>query len=93
MLNGLKQHYYHLIANEQPYNSRFLMITLEADRLFAGLGEHEGFHQKRNYHLQSKNVTYTVDDYENFFVNMTGNKSCSDTGSEEDTKRVVRFEY
>ena len=70
--------------------SFYSKITLEADRLFAGSGEYEGLSPKEKLsHFKAKNVTYTEDDYENFFVNMTGNKGCSDTGggSEEDTKQ------
>lgn len=67
--------------------SFYSKITLEADRLFAGSGEYEGLSPKEKLsHFKAKNVTYTEDDYGNFFVNMTGNKGCSDTGVQKKTR-------
>ena len=57
-------------------------ITLEADRLFAGSGDYQGLSPKEKIALfKAKTVTYTEDDYQNFFANMSGNKNDTDENS------------
>ena len=53
--------------------SFYSKITLEADSLFAGSGEYSGLEAMQKINLfKGKIVTYTNEDYQNFFINMSG---------------------
>ena len=66
--------------------SFYSKITLEADRLFAGSGDYQKLSSKEKIALfKAKTVTYTEDDYENFFANMSGNKNSTGENSSSST--------
>lgn len=70
----------------------FYKITIEADWLFGGGEEYESLTPKEKINkFKRKIVTYSKEDYQDFFANMTGNKSAEllNTGSANSSSSVL----
>lgn len=70
----------------------FYKITIEADWLFGGGEEYDSLTAKEKINkFKRKIVTYSKEDYQDFFANMTGNKSAEllNTGSSNNSGSVL----